>query len=32
MKSSPRGLALTTGCQHSTGRLTGLGTSVNSFN
>ncbi len=31
MKSRPRADALTTGCQHSTGRCTGRGTSVRSF-
>ncbi len=31
MKSSPRGLALTIGCQHSTGRRAGRGTSVTLF-
>jgi len=32
MKSSPRALALTMGCQHSTGRWIGRGTSVSSRN
>jgi len=31
MKSSARGLALTTGCQHSTGSVFGRGTSVISW-
>ena len=31
MKSSPRGLALTIGCQHSTGRRSGRGTRVMSL-